>query len=75
TQGQISTRSEYDRSGRLRSRQRRHSSQPSLLPAAVQKHFEYDAAANLLDAPQPGAGLVVHNKLLTYQDKRYRYDA
>ncbi|MDP9783043.1 RHS repeat-associated core domain-containing protein [Pseudomonas fluorescens] len=121
TQGQISTRSEYDRSGRLRARQRRHSGQPSLLPAAVQKHFEYDpadhligkldqqpaaqqrqllhydatgriiasqdslhgqretftydAAANLLDGPAPGAGLVVHNKLLTYQDKRYRYDA
>ncbi|WP_053214271.1 RHS repeat-associated core domain-containing protein [Pseudomonas sp. Q12-87] len=121
TQGQISTRSEYDRSGRLRARQRRHGSQPSLLPAAVQKHFEYDpadhligkldqqpaaqhrqllhydttgriiasqdslhgqretfaydAAANLLDGPSPGAGLVVHNKLLTYQDKRYRYDA
>ncbi|EPJ80369.1 RHS repeat-associated core domain-containing protein [Pseudomonas sp. CFII68] len=121
TQGQINTRSEYDRSGRLRARQRRHSSQPSLLPAAVQKHFEYDpadnligkldqqpaaqqrqllhydatgriiasqdslhgqretftydAAANLLDGPAPGAGLVVHNKLLTYQDKRYRYDA
>ncbi|WP_434696280.1 PAAR/RHS domain-containing protein [Pseudomonas sp. Z1-14] len=121
TQGQISTRSEYDRSGRLRARQRRHSSQPALLPAAVQKHFEYDpadnligkldqqpatqqrqllhydatgriiasqdslhgqretfaydAAANLLDGPAPGAGLVVHNKLLTYQDKRYRYDA
>ncbi|WP_339492608.1 DUF6531 domain-containing protein, partial [Pseudomonas rhizophila] len=37
TQGQISTRSEYDRSGRLRARQRRHTSQPSLLPAAVQK--------------------------------------
>ncbi|WP_038848976.1 RHS repeat domain-containing protein, partial [Pseudomonas fluorescens] len=31
--------------------------------------------ANLLDGPQAGAGLVVHNKLLTYQDKRYRYDA
>ncbi|WP_457970042.1 DUF6531 domain-containing protein [Pseudomonas sp. R4-84] len=121
TQGQFSTRSEYDRSGRLRTRQRRHSGQPSLLPAAVQKHFEYDpadnligkldqqpaaqqrqllhydatgriiasqdslhgqretftydAAANLLDGPAPGAGLVVHNKLLTYQDKRYRYDA
>lgn len=121
TQGQISTRSEYDRSGRLRARQRRHTSQPALLPAAVQKHFEYDpadnligkldqqpstqhrqllhydatgrviasqdslhgqretfaydAAANLLDGPQSGAGLVVHNKLLTYQDKRYRYDA
>lgn len=121
TQGQISTRSEYDRSGRLRARQRRHTSQPALMPAAVQKHFEYDpadnligkldqqpsaqhrqllhydatgriiasqdslhgqretfaydAAANLLDGPQSGAGLVVHNKLLTYQDKRYRYDA
>src|SRR5450830_232082 len=116
TQGQITTRSEYDRSGRLRARQRRHASQPSLMPAAAQKHFEYDpadnligrredehrellhydatgriiasqdspqgkretfaydAAANLLDGPQPGAGLVVHNKLLTYQDKRYRYD-
>ncbi|AZE86617.1 Rhs-family protein [Pseudomonas orientalis] len=121
TQGQLSTRSEYDRSGRLRSRQRRLGSQPSLMPAAAQKQFEYDpadnligkldqqpatqhrqllhydatgriiasqdslhgqretfaydAAANLLDGPQAGAGLVVHNKLLTYQDKRYRYDA
>ncbi|MCS3510702.1 RHS repeat-associated protein [Pseudomonas grimontii] len=36
--------------------------------------FAYDAAANLLDGPQANAGLVVHNKLLTYQDKRYRYD-
>ena len=121
TQGQLSTRSEYDRSGRLRSRQRRLNSQPTLMPAAAQKQFEYDpadnligkldqqpaaqhrqllhydatgriiasqdslhgqretfaydAAANLLDGPQAGAGLVVHNKLLTYQDKRYRYDA
>ncbi|WP_185021893.1 RHS repeat-associated core domain-containing protein [Pseudomonas poae] len=121
TQGQLSTRSEYDRSGRLRSRQRRLASQPALMPAAAQKQFEYDpadnligkldqqpaaqhrqllhydatgriiasqdslhgqretfaydAAANLLDGPQSGAGLVVHNKLLTYQDKRYRYDA
>ena len=121
TQGKLSTRSEYDRSGRLRARQRRHSSQPALLPAAVQKHFEYDpadnligkldqqpaasqrqllhydatgriiasqdslhgqsetfaydAAANLLDSSPAGAGLVRHNKLLTYQDKRYRYDA
>lgn len=121
TQGQLSTRSEYDRSGRLRARQRRLAGQPSLLPAAAQKQFEYDpadnligkldqqpatqhrqllhydatgriiasqdnlhgqretfaydASANLLDGPQAGAGLVVHNKLLTYQDKRYRYDA
>ncbi|OPB11888.1 hypothetical protein BFW91_12110 [Pseudomonas fluorescens] len=36
---------------------------------------KYDAAAKLLDGPQAGAGLVVHNKLLTYEDKRYRYDA
>ena len=44
------------------------------MPTPAQKQFEH-AAANLLDGPQPGAGLVVHNKLLTYQDKRYRYDA
>ncbi len=110
-------------SGRLRSRIRRPNGQPTQLPAAQQKHFDYDpavnligrlgrdrekhrdqrqllhydatgriiacqdslhgqretfaydAAANLLDGPQAGAGLVVHNKLLTYQDKRYRYDA
>ncbi len=36
--------------------------------------FAYDAAANLLDGPQAGIGLVRHNRLLTYQDKRYRYD-
>ncbi|NVZ77917.1 RHS domain-containing protein, partial [Pseudomonas gingeri] len=121
TQGQISTRSDYDRSGRLRSRMRRPAGPPTATPAPVQKHFDYDpadnligrldqqprgdhrqllhydatgrilasqdniqgqsetfaydAAANLLDGPQQGAGLVVHNKLLTYQDKRYRYDA
>ena len=121
TQGQLTTHSDYDRSGRLRARKRRHASQSPILPAAAQKHFEfdpadnligrldqqprgeqrqllhydatgriiasqdsvqglsevfaYDAAANLLDGPPPGAGLVVHNKLLTYQDKRYRYDA
>ncbi|WP_237141784.1 RHS repeat-associated core domain-containing protein [Pseudomonas fluorescens] len=120
TQGHLSTRHHYDRCGRLRSRERGQITRASVLPAAVQKHFEYDpsdnligkleqtpsgqrrqllhydatdrvvasqdnlvgqretysydAAANLLDAPQPGAGLVQHNKVLTYQDKRYRYD-
>jgi hypothetical protein len=29
----------------------RLNSQPSLMPAATQKQFEYDAAANLLDGP------------------------
>ena len=121
TQGQISTRSEYDRNGRLRSRITRPNHQPGALPASAQKQFDfdpsdkligrmervasgqhrqllhydatgriiasqdsshrqnetfaYDAAANLLDGPAQSAGLVVHNKLLTYQDKRYRYDA
>ncbi|MGY4491397.1 RHS repeat-associated core domain-containing protein [Pseudomonas sp. TE3610] len=118
TQGQLDTRSDYDRSGRLLSRKRRVRNLPAVLPAAVQKRYEYDpsdnligrfdqqnderrqdllhydatgrimaaqsgartetfaydAAANLLDGPGVGAGLVVHNKLLTYQDKRYRYD-
>jgi len=120
TQGQISTYLGYDRSGRLRSRQRRYTQQASLLPSAEQSNFEYDlannlvlkrdqhakgqrhqllhydatgriiasqgdiqgqaeifaydAAANLLDGSQQGAGLVVHNKLITYQDKRFRYD-
>ena len=106
----------------MRSRIRRSNGQPTQLPAAQQKHFDYDpadnligrlerdrdnhrdqrqllhydatgriiasqdnaqgqretfaydAAANLLDGPSASAGLVVHNKLLTYQDKRYRYD-
>ncbi|WP_233281671.1 RHS repeat-associated core domain-containing protein [Pseudomonas tructae] len=121
TQGRISTRSEYDRSGRLRSRLRRPGQQPPQLPAAVQQRFDfdpadnlisrfqqqpgsqhqqllhydasgrvmasqeagrgqseafaYDGAANLLDSTQAGVGLVRHNRLLTYQDKRYRYDA
>ncbi|MCP3749733.1 RHS repeat-associated core domain-containing protein [Pseudomonas sp. SBB6] len=119
TQGRISTRSEYDRSGRLRSRLRRPNHQPPQLPASVQQRFDYDpadnlisrfnqqpgsqhqqllhydasgrimasqeagrgqseafaydAAANLLDGLQ-AIGLVRHNRLLTYQDKRYRYD-
>jgi RHS repeat-associated protein len=57
----------YDATGRI------IASQDSL--HGQRETFAYDAAANLLDGPQPGAGLVVHNKLLTYQDKRYRYDA
>jgi RHS repeat-associated protein len=57
----------YDATGRI------IASQDSL--HGQRETFAYDDAANLLDGPQPGAGLVVHNKLLTYQDKRYRYDA
>ena len=121
SQGQISTRSQYDRSGRLHTRSRRLTQQPPHLPAqsskaydydpsdnlisrfsrngsresrsllhydatarivanqdSLQGHpetFAYDAAANLLDSSQTGAGRVRHNRLLTFQDKRYRYDA
>ncbi len=121
TQGQLSTRSEYDRNGRLRARQCRNEGVSTLLAPTMQiafdydpadnligkleqlpthqhrqllhydatariianqdnlqgqtETFAYDAAANLLDPPQAASGLVVHNKLLTYQDKRYRYDA
>ncbi|MBZ9664121.1 DUF6531 domain-containing protein [Pseudomonas sp. LMG 31766] len=40
--------------------------------------YSYDAAANLLHpvgGDAASSGWVRHNKLLTYQDKRYRYDA
>lgn len=122
TQGRLSTTSEYDRCGRLRSRTLgMASTRAPTLPAKAQRHFEfdpgdnligreerhangqdrqllsydasgriiasqgrligqnetfaYDAAANLLDGPQAGTGRVRHNQLVTYQDKRYRYDA
>ncbi|RMQ86435.1 hypothetical protein ALP97_04073 [Pseudomonas salomonii] len=114
TQGQLRTSTAYDRSGRVRSRQRRSIDQPWQLPPLVetdysydpsdnligcrrserQEHlgydstgrilvshqvgysetYAYDAAANLLDGPVQD-GLVRHNRLITYQDKRYKYDA
>ncbi|MBV4506465.1 RHS domain-containing protein [Pseudomonas sp. BW13M1] len=120
TQGRLSTRNLYDRSGRLRTRLRHTSALPENLPAEAQQRFEmddadnlsarqvqrpgsqylqtlqhdrtgrilarqdsptgqremftYDAAANVLDPSQAGAGLVRHNRLITYEDKRYRYD-
>ena len=118
TQGQLKTRTAYDRCGRIRSRQRSEIEQPWQFPAPVQTDYSYDtvdnligrrritshqnnlhqlgydgtgrvvvshqsdhsetyvydAAANLLDGSQKG-GLIRHNRLLTFQDKRYRYDA
>ncbi|MDF0729358.1 DUF6531 domain-containing protein [Pseudomonas entomophila] len=119
-QGALRTRSEYDRTGRLRARLRRSASNLDILPAPAQQRFDYDLldnlavrhtqrpgvdhrqvlhhdgggrvvasedhpagyheafrydrAANLLDTPHSGTGLVRHNRVLTYQDKRYRYD-
>ncbi|WLH77199.1 toxin C-terminal domain-containing protein [Pseudomonas sp. FP2335] len=109
TQGRLSTRHAYDRSGRLRTRTRQ-----SQLSATVQTHYEYDPADNLIGRVEPhrnhrqllhydatgrilasqgsvrgqhetfaydaaanlldGTGLVRDNRLLTYQDKHYRYD-
>jgi RHS repeat-associated protein len=122
SQGQINTRSQYDRTGRLKSRQRRATHLPRQLPAQLSHEFEYDpsdnltarlrtdrqrsetrrellhydsssricatqnnltgqdetfaydAAANLLNGSQFGADPVRHNRLLSYQDKHYRYD-
>jgi RHS repeat-associated protein len=44
----------------------------------TQETFHYDRAANLLGSgPSQGgsAGFVHHNKVLVFEDKRYRYDA
>ncbi|MFJ5300122.1 RHS repeat-associated core domain-containing protein [Pseudomonas sp. NPDC088368] len=48
TQGQVHTRSAYDRSGRLQSRARRHDSRPRPLPADITKTYEYDLTDNLI---------------------------
>jgi RHS repeat-associated protein len=118
TQGQIATRSQYDRSGRLYSRQRRGLDLAQPLPIETTTEYEYDptdnligrldhtaqlrqllhydatqrlvatqdsrvgqletfaydAAANLLDGPQNRLKSVSHNRVLSYEDKRYRYD-
>ncbi|MFY1663991.1 RHS repeat-associated core domain-containing protein [Pseudomonas sp. Pseu.R1] len=39
------------------------------------ERFAYDPAANLLSGPQTPGRQVVHNKLLNFQDKHYRYDS
>ncbi|MET1079255.1 MAG: RHS repeat-associated core domain-containing protein [Pseudomonas sp.] len=57
---------QYDASGRILASRDLH--------LGSRETYAYDAAANLLD-PAASGGRVVHNKLLTYQDKRYRYDA
>ncbi len=43
-------------------------------PAGQREAFRYDPAGNLLDPLAAGAGLVRHNRVLTFEDKRYRYD-
>ncbi|MBC3299699.1 RHS domain-containing protein [Pseudomonas sp. SWRI18] len=48
TQGRVSTRSEYDRSGRLRARERRQQDQSMLVPT-TQTRFGYDASDQLVE--------------------------
>ncbi|WP_371921593.1 RHS repeat domain-containing protein [Pseudomonas sp. DE0010] len=43
-------------------------------PVGQREAFRYDPAGNLLDPRAAGAGLVRHNRVLTFEDKRYRYD-
>lgn len=56
----------YDSSNRIMA------SQDSL--SGVSEQFAYDPAANLMDGLQGQGDQVSHNRLLSYQDKRYRYD-
>lgn len=42
TQGQLNTRREYDRAGRLLSRLRRHAREPLQLPAPAQTRFDWE---------------------------------
>lgn len=47
-------------------------SRPSWQATQVED-FKYDKAGNLFDGPKLN-GLIKHNRVLVYQDKRYRYD-
>lgn len=59
----------YDPNERLQST---HQSRPNW-PATQVEDFKYDKAGNLFDGPKLN-GLIKHNRVLVYQDKRYRYD-
>jgi RHS repeat-associated protein len=48
TQGQLNTRTQYDRAGRLRSRARRTVDQPRQLPAQWATEYDYDPADDLI---------------------------
>lgn len=49
-----------------------HQSRPNRQATQVED-FKYDKAGNLFDGPKLN-GLIKHNRVLVYQDKRYRYD-
>nr|WP_255432012.1 RHS repeat-associated core domain-containing protein [Pantoea sp. Ap-967] len=59
----------YDRNEQLQTVQQ---SRPNWQATQVED-FKYDKAGNLFDGPKLN-GLIKHNRVLVYQDKRYRYD-
>jgi RHS repeat-associated protein len=89
TQGQMNTRSEYDRIGRLNMRTRRLSNQPRPLPAESIRTFEYDPVDNLtarVDSSRQGTlrtllGYDSSGRIMSAQDNRvgqletFAYDA
>lgn len=64
-----SNRYGYDPNEQLQST---HQSRPNWRATQVED-FKYDKAGNLFDGPKLH-GLIKHNRVLVYQDKRYRYD-
>lgn len=48
TQGKLSTRRSYDKTGRLARLERRHQSLAKELPAELEKNYQYDASDNLI---------------------------
>lgn len=64
-----SNRYGYDPNEQLQSTQQ---SRPNWQATQVED-FKYDKAGNLFDGPKLN-GLIEHNRVLVYQDKRYRYD-
>lgn len=64
-----SNRYSYDLNDQL---QTTHQTRPGLQATQVED-FKYDKAGNLFDGPKLN-GLIKHNRVLVYQDKRYRYD-
>ncbi|MFK0087455.1 RHS repeat-associated core domain-containing protein [Pseudomonas sp. NPDC090755] len=64
-----SNRYGYDPNEQLQTTQQ---SRPNWQATQVED-FKYDKAGNLFDGPKLD-GLIKHNRVLVYQDKRYRYD-
>ena len=60
TQGQLNTRREYDRAGRLLSRLRRHAREPLQLPAPAQTRFDWEGLKLLQEHRHGRSSLYVY---------------